>query len=165
MLSVGRLLAFVRPYRWQAALSLLMLTAQVGMDLAIPRLVQRIVDQGIAVHDRDVVVSTASVMLGISLISLLVAIANNAFSVLIGLFVVGMEPLFRRVQQRRDAVNEVLHDNIAGARLVKALVRAAYEEGRFDDANERLTRQSIAAMRVMSFMTPALPPTSPTTPC
>ncbi len=39
-------------------------------------------------------------------------------------FVVRMEPLYRGVQQRLDALNNVLQENIAGVRLVKAFVRA-----------------------------------------
>jgi ATP-binding cassette subfamily B protein len=246
MRNLRRLLGFVRPYAPLAVLSLLMLTALVGMDLAIPRLVQRIIDQGIAKHDRSVVVETALAMLGISALSTVIAILNNIFSVrvgegvardlrealfqkiqrysfgnldrqktgqllvrltsdvnavkgltqvslrigtrapllmlgslilmittnrrlaltmlpllvvttlLIAFFVVRMEPLFRLIQQRLDAVNNVLQENIAGARLVKALVRADHEGERFEAANEAMTVRSIKVMRVMASMTPAL---------
>ena len=44
---VFKLSAFVRPYwRW-AVIALALLTALVCLDLSIPRLVQRIIDQGI----------------------------------------------------------------------------------------------------------------------
>jgi ATP-binding cassette subfamily B protein len=246
MRDLGRLLGFVKPYWRLAVLALVMLSALVALDLAIPRLVQRIIDQGIAKSDRSVVVQTALAMLGISAVSTVIAIANNVFSVrvgegvardlrealflriqrysfgnldrqktglllvrltsdvtavksltqlslrigtrapllmlgsiilmittsrrlaltilplllvttlLIAFFVIRMEPLFRLVQQRLDVVNNVLQENIAGARLVKALVRADHEGQRFEAANEDMTLRSIAVMQLMSTMTPVL---------
>ena len=246
MRDLGRLIGFVKPYWRLAVMALVMLTALVAMDLAIPRLVQQIIDQGIAKNDRSVVVETALAMLGISVVSTFVAIANNVFSVrvgegvardlrealflriqnysfgnldrqrtgqllvrltsdvsavkaltqislrigtrapllmlgslvlmfttsrrlamtmlpllvvttaLIAFFVIRMEPLFRLVQQRLDVVNNVLQENIAGARLVKALVRAEHEGKRFELANEDMTLRSIAVMRLMSTMSPVL---------
>lgn len=47
MKQVFRLLRFVRPYWQKSALSLVLLVIVVVLDLAIPRLVQRIIDQGI----------------------------------------------------------------------------------------------------------------------
>ena len=82
--EILRLAAFIRPYWKRAALALVLLTALVFMDLAIPRLVQRIIDEGIGGHDQGVVVRTALLMLGISLISALLAIGNNILSVQVG---------------------------------------------------------------------------------
>ena len=45
------LIAFVRPYWKRAAAALLGLVLLVVIDLAIPRLIQRIIDQGIARHN------------------------------------------------------------------------------------------------------------------
>ena len=246
MRDIKRLVGFVKPYWQLAVLALVMLTAVVAMDLAIPRLIQRIIDQGIAKQDRAMVVQTALAMLGISALSAVLAIANNVYSVRVGegvardlrealflriqhysfgnldrqktgqllvrltsdvsavkaltqislrigtrapllmvgslvlmistsrslaltllpllvvttvlivFFVVRMEPLFRLVQQRLDVVNNVLQENVAGARLVKALVRADYEGERFEAANEQMTLRSIKVMQLMSTMQPAL---------
>ncbi len=62
-------------------------------------------------------------------------------SALIVFFICKMEPLFRTVQQKLDRLNTVLQENIAGARLVKAFVRADFEGERFEAANEDLTRE------------------------
>lgn len=75
---------------------------------------------------------------------------------LIVFFSVRMEPLFRRVQQKLDRLNTVLQENIAGARLVKAFVRADHEEERFGEANDDLTEGTVKVMEFMSSMTPAL---------
>ncbi|MFO0651000.1 MAG: ABC transporter ATP-binding protein [Polyangiales bacterium] len=78
------LLGFVRPYRGSAALSLLTLVVAVVLDLAIPRLIQRIIDDGILRHDASVVARTALLMLAISAVTAVVAVGNNAFSVRVG---------------------------------------------------------------------------------
>ncbi len=227
-------------------MALVLLTTLVFMDLSIPRLIQRIIDQGIARHNQPVVIQTALLMLGISVLSALIAIGNNDLSVQVGesvardlrealflkiqtfsygnldrqktgqlmvrltsdasalqrltqislrigtrapllmigslilmintsqslaltmlplllvtlavivFFVAKMEPLFRSVQQKLDRLNTVLQENIAGARLVKAFVRADFEGRRFEDANEDLTDHSVKVMQFMSSMSPAL---------
>jgi ATP-binding cassette subfamily B protein len=75
---------------------------------------------------------------------------------IIVLFIVNLEPLFLGVQQRLDRLNNVLQENIAGVRLVRAFVRADFEERRFADANQELTARSIRVMEFMSVMSPAL---------
>ena len=67
-----------------------------------------------------------------------------------------MEPLFRSVQQKLDRLNTVLQENIAGARLVKAFVRADYESERFEQANEDFTNRTVRVMQFMSTMGPVL---------
>jgi ATP-binding cassette, subfamily B, multidrug efflux pump len=79
--QIFKLASFVRPYWRRAALSLALLTTLVLLELAIPRLIQRIIDQGIGRNDQGVVVRTALLMLGISLLSALIAIGNNVLSV------------------------------------------------------------------------------------
>ncbi|HKU44064.1 MAG TPA: ABC transporter ATP-binding protein, partial [Polyangiales bacterium] len=77
-------------------------------------------------------------------------------TLLIGVFIVKTEPLFRSVQAKFDVLNRLLQENITGARLVKALVRGEHEVERFSNANGAMTERSIAVMRFMSGMMPAL---------
>jgi len=84
MNQVFKLVRFVKPYWKKSLLSLALLTAVVVMDLAIPRLVQRIIDQGIAQQNMQVVLRTFFLMLGISVLDTLFAIGNNNFSVQVG---------------------------------------------------------------------------------
>ena len=246
MNHVSKLTHFVKPYWRRALMALVLLTSLVFMDLSIPRLIQRIIDQGIAKHNQPVVIQTSLLMLGISVLSTLIAIGNNNLSVQVGesvardlrealflkiqtfsygnldrqktgqlmvrltsdasalqrltqislrigtrapllmigslilmintsrslaltmlplllvtsavivFFVVKMEPLFRSVQQKLDRLNTVLQENIAGARLVKAFVRADFEGERFEAANEDFTDHSVKVMQFMSTMSPAL---------
>ena len=98
--QIFKLVSFVRPYWKRAALSLVLLTAVVVMELAIPRLVQRIIDEGIGGHDQGVVVRTALLMLGISFLSALFAIGNNVLSVQVAESVARdlRDALFTRIQ-------------------------------------------------------------------
>ena len=77
-------------------------------------------------------------------------------SAIIIFFSLKMEPLFRTVQQKLDRLNTVLQENISGARLVKAFVRAEYEGERFEITNQDLTDHTIRVMQFMSTMSPAL---------
>ncbi|MBF0502459.1 MAG: ABC transporter ATP-binding protein [Candidatus Riflebacteria bacterium] len=241
-----KLASFCRPYWKKALLALLLLSSVVVMDLSIPRLIQRIIDQGIARHDQAVVIHTALIMICLSMLSALFAIGNNYFSVQVGesvardlrdalflkiqtfsfgnldrqrtgqlmvrltsdinavktmiqislrigtrapllmigslilmvntskilamtllpllmgtliiivFFITKMEPLFRGVQQKLDKLNNVLQENVAGVRLVKAFVRSGFEEERFETANNALTDCSIRVTKFMAAMSPAL---------
>lgn len=63
-------------------------------------------------------------------------------------------PMFTRVQDRLDTLNGVMQENLAGVRVVKAFVRAVYEEARFGKANINLTNQTVQAARVVAVMPP-----------
>jgi ATP-binding cassette subfamily B multidrug efflux pump len=74
----------VKPYWKYSILALVLLTILVVFDLAIPRLVQQIIDQGIRQNNLDVVIQTSIWMIGISILSAIIAIGNNIFSVRVG---------------------------------------------------------------------------------
>jgi ATP-binding cassette subfamily B protein len=246
MNDIRKLIHFARPYWKRSLAALVLLTSLVFADLSIPRLIRRIIDQGIAQHNQTVVIQTALLMLAISAVSTLIAVGNNILSVQVGesvardlrdalfskiqgfsygnldrmktgllmvrlssdtsalqrltqislrigtrapllmigslilmistsrslaltmlpllavtsaivvLFVIKMEPLFRSVQQKLDRLNTVLQENVAGARLVKAFVRADFEDERFETANEAFTGHSVQVMQFMSTMSPVL---------
>jgi ATP-binding cassette subfamily B protein len=84
MNQVTKLFRFLKPYWKKSIISLVLLTAVVVMDLAIPRLVQRVIDQGVNAQNMQVVVNTFFIMLGISVLDTIFAIGNNNFSVQVG---------------------------------------------------------------------------------
>jgi ATP-binding cassette subfamily B protein len=65
-------------------------------------------------------------------------------------------PLYRAVSARFDGLNQVLQENMAGVRVVKAFVRADYENGRFDEHNRGLQTAASAAQRSAALLNPAL---------
>jgi ATP-binding cassette subfamily B multidrug efflux pump len=98
--DIRKLIRFVRPYWRRALAALVLLTTLVFADLSIPRLIRRIIDQGITQHNQAVVVQTALLMLGISVVSAAIAIGNNILSVQVGESVARdlRDALFRKIQ-------------------------------------------------------------------
>ena len=246
MNDLRMLLRFARPYKRLALLSVIALLAMVALDLAIPRLVERVIDEGIKQKDMGIVLKTSVFMLAISALSTVATILNSNWSIRVGegmardlreaifvkiqelsygdmdrfstgklmvrltsdsgavqrvvqislrigtrapltmigsialmfvtspalasamipillasaalivLFSLKTEGRFRAVQQKLDRLNTVLQENIAGARLVKAFVRARHETLRFDAANDEFADDSTKVMQFMASMTPAL---------
>ncbi|MFB0502460.1 MAG: ABC transporter ATP-binding protein [Candidatus Bathyarchaeia archaeon] len=76
--------------------------------------------------------------------------------VLIMVFVRVAQPLFLAVQKKLDALNQVLQENLAGVRVVKAFVREDFENKRFNDANTDLMKQSIKVARLLSILIPVM---------
>ena len=84
MNHIKKLFPFIMPYWKPAIASLVLLTIVVFLDLSIPRLVQRIIDDGIHAQNYTVVYQTAALMLAISITSTLLALGNNYLSILAG---------------------------------------------------------------------------------
>jgi len=84
MKHVSKLLHFLRPYWKYSIYSLVLLVLVVLIDLAIPRLIQRIIDQGINQKDMHVVLTTTVIMLSLSILQVLFALGNNYYSIQVG---------------------------------------------------------------------------------
>ena len=244
MSSGLKLIRFLKPYwRWAAIAPFLMML-EVFMDLMQPRMVQRIVDEGIAHMDLTLVLHTGLLMVGLALLGACGGMSNGIFAeiaaqgfgadlreflfrkvqslsfanldeletgqlitrltndvtqvqeaivmivrilvraplLLVGSLVMAIitspqlaflplvlmpielilviwivkkaTPLFTKVQERLDHLNEVMQENLAGVRVVKAFVRAAHEKTRFGDANANLTNQVVQAGRTIAIMIP-----------
>ncbi|MEP7133852.1 MAG: ABC transporter ATP-binding protein [Chloroflexota bacterium] len=100
MIHIRKLLYFVKPYWRRSLVSLIFLIAVIFIDLTIPRLIQRIIDQGINGKNMQVVINTTIIMLVISVLQTLFALANNLFSIQVGESVARdlREALFLKIQ-------------------------------------------------------------------
>ena len=242
MTSGLKLAGFLKPYWLWAVLAPLLMMLEVTMDLMQPRMVQRIVDEGIARLDQNLVIQTGLLMVGLALIgivggmgsALFAELTSQAFGadlreflfrkvqtfsfgnldeletgqlitrltndvtqvqealgmilrmlvraplLLVGSLVMAIitsprlaflplvlmpvelvaviwivrkaTPLYTKVQERLDTLNEVMQENLAGVRVVKAFGRARHEEARFGQANENLTDQNVQAGRSVAIM-------------
>ncbi len=85
MKSLWRLYKFMRPYRWEAIAALLLLIAVVGADLAIPRLTQRVIDEGVKAQNMPVIINTALLMFGVAVLEALISVGNIILSVRVGM--------------------------------------------------------------------------------
>ncbi len=65
-------------------------------------------------------------------------------------------PLFAIVQKKLDGINNVMQENVAGARVVKAYVKEKYELERFDTANEELCSENLRVQTLLAFMSPCM---------
>lgn len=63
---------------------------------------------------------------------------------------------FHRVQNNVDGVNQLLQENLAGMRLIKAFVRRVFEIKRFTKANEELADSTRFTFRFVESSTPIL---------
>ena len=85
MKSLIRLFKYMRPYRWEAIAALLLLVGVVAADLAIPRLTQRVIDEGIRTQNLPLIINTALLMFGVAVIEALISVANVVLSVRVGM--------------------------------------------------------------------------------
>ena len=134
MNSIRKILYFVKPYWKLSVISLVLLTSLVFMDLAIPRLIQQIIDQGIKKNNLSVVINTSIIMLGISLLSTIIAIGNNIFSVRVGESVARdlREAVFLKIQK-------FSYNNLDNFSTGKLMVRLTSDTG----AIQRLVQISL----------------------
>lgn len=89
-------------------------------------------------------------------LALLLVVLLPAILVLVMIISKKARPLFRTVQEKLEKANNVLHENIAGVRLVRAFVRADHEHKRFKSANEDLMNKSTQVHRMMSTLMPTM---------
>jgi ATP-binding cassette subfamily B multidrug efflux pump len=68
-------------------------------------------------------------------LSWLIAVSVPTILLVTGIVISRMVPLFRSFQQRLDAVNRVMREQLSGIRVVRAFVRESIEEERFRLAN------------------------------
>ncbi len=76
--------------------------------------------------------------------------------VIVALIVSRMVPWFRRMQQRIDAINRVMREQLTGVRVIRAFVRERHEEARFEVANEALYTASLRTGLLMALMFPVV---------
>ena len=89
-------------------------------------------------------------------LSALLLIIIPLMAIVIGSLMVKAVPLFRSMQVKIDRINEVLRENLAGIRVIRAFVRTQHEEARFEVANDDLTDTSLRVARLFALMLPAL---------
>ncbi len=65
-------------------------------------------------------------------------------------------PRFRKMQSLTDDLNRVTRENMTGIRVIRAYNAEQYQQGKFDAANERLTRNALQARRAMNVMHPVM---------
>lgn len=76
-----RVLQFLRTYRKDTVLTILLLIASVAVELATPGLIQRIIDQGIAAKDTALIANTTALIILLAMLEAAATIGNTFFAV------------------------------------------------------------------------------------
>jgi len=79
--ATRKLASFLGPYKLWVILAPLMMALEVAMDLLQPRLIQRIIDDGIARQDQGVVLRTGALMVGFAIIGLIGGVLCGIFAI------------------------------------------------------------------------------------
>ncbi len=95
-----RILGYLRPYWKLAVLAPLMMVVEVAMDLLQPRLMEQIIDVGIANMDLNLVIRTGLTMFGVAIVGMVGGGLCTVFAVRAGMFVGAdvRDALFEKIQ-------------------------------------------------------------------
>jgi len=89
-------------------------------------------------------------------LALLALLVVPATMLVLVLFVRRLGPLFRGRQQKLAALNTVLQENVAGARVVRAFAREGHEIERYGAANQSLLEQGLVVRRMVANAFPLM---------
>jgi ATP-binding cassette subfamily B protein len=89
-------------------------------------------------------------------LSTMIAVIVPIMAVLIGVVLRIALPLFKSMQVKVDRVNLVMREKLSGVRVIRAFVRTAYEERRFDEANADLMDTQLRVTRLFALTMPSL---------
>lgn len=89
-------------------------------------------------------------------LALLAFLVLPATIVVLLLFMRRLGPMFKESQARLAALNTVLQENVAGARVVRAFAREPFEIDRYAGANTSLLEQGLKVRRVVANAFPLL---------
>ncbi len=74
----------------------------------------------------------------------------------VSFFLKKASPMFAVVQKKLDGINNVMQEDVAGARVVKAYVKEEYELNRFNKANTELCEINLRVQSLLAFMGPCM---------
>ncbi len=88
--------------------------------------------------------------------SMVTAVAVVVLLVVIGILTIIVMPKFKVVQKLTDKLNEVTRENLTGIRVVRAFNAEGYQQGKFQNVNNKLTDLQLFNQKTMSIMAPVM---------
>ena len=79
-----------------------------------------------------------------------------AMLILVTTLVIFALPKFKIIQSLTDKLNAATRENLTGVRVVRAYNAEGYQEGKFEQANENLTKTNLYTSRLMAIMMPGM---------
>ncbi len=89
-------------------------------------------------------------------LSMPIAIAIIVIILMISVIFIFVTPLFSKVQNLTDDLNQVTRENLTGLRVVRAHNAEGYEHSKFKKVNNELTRMNLYVNRAMQMMMPGM---------
>ncbi len=80
MKNLLRISIFLKPYAWQTIFTLVMLLTLTGFNLAVPRIIQSVIDDGLLVGNTSYLVRAALLLLALGLASAVLGLGNRYLS-------------------------------------------------------------------------------------
>ena len=65
-------------------------------------------------------------------------------------------PKFKIVQKLTDSVNDLVRENLTGIRVVRAFNAEKYQENKFNETNDKLTKQQLFNQKAFAVMSPIM---------
>lgn len=87
------------------------------------------------------------------------AVTGGAVLILLGTIIVLMItvlPKFKIVQKLIDNINNLIRENLTGIRVIRAFNAEHYQEEKFEQANDKLTKTQLFNQRMMGIMSPIM---------
>jgi len=75
-----RIKKFLKPYFWQILATLLILLTITGLSLLVPRIIQSVIDEGLARGEKSYLIHSALLLLGLGLASAILTLGNRYLS-------------------------------------------------------------------------------------
>ena len=88
--------------------------------------------------------------------SLATAIGVVIIFLMIGVIVIFVIPKFKKIQKLTDNLNRVTRENLTGIRVVRAFNAEKYQQKKFNQTNNDLTKTHLFVGRMMSLMDPVI---------
>lgn len=87
----------------------------------------------------------------------MVVLAALPFMIVFTIFVLRRAtPMFLKVQQQLDNLNNIMQEDITGFRLIKACVKETYEKLRFGKASQEMIGTNLKVLILMAWMHPVM---------
>lgn len=87
-------------------------------------------------------------------LSLILLAATPIFGTILYFIITRSAPLYRKYQQKLDALAVVLSENLSGIRVIRAFAKRRTEKERFDEASDDLTNTAIRVARISALLGP-----------
>lgn len=88
--------------------------------------------------------------------TLVTAVAVVALVLFLALLIVFVMPKFKIMQKLVDGINGVSREHLTGLRVVRAYNAEEYQENKFGEANDKITKTQLFTGRMMALMSPVM---------